>query len=193
MSMLIQKAEYGLRAAKHLGVKDRAAFTTLMPNIQPVVIVADARDADNPLVDRRAIGFELISSAVAQFAAIELFNPLNSGLLLIVDEAHVVMPTAGRVQYRVTGAGPLTNAPTKASQYRDIITGQPIGQVRADSLVAFTVGAGQFLCGSTNTGIIQLNWRIAPGNSLRFIQETANLSLGVTFLYREVLPGDPAQ
>lgn len=195
MSLFVQRAEYALRAAKQLGIKDRAAFQVISPELTPVIIIADARDSMNNPSERRALTFASQAAVAAQFASVELVNPGGSGCNIIVDEVHVTSSTNSMVTYRITSAGILLNLVANANQYRDPIPGQPLAQTRAESLVAFVDGAGRIRVNATDTFVLNVKWvlRGDPINpiQLRFTNNGANNDLFCTFLYREIFPGDP--
>lgn len=181
----IQRGELQARLVQGLALREVSPAPVLASEVVPVVILEDLTSAR---ATRRAVGYEEITSGVAQFAGIELRNLSTTGINLVVDEIHLGAGIASDVDYRVTSAAALVNAPTKASNYRDDIPGQPVGLVKSESLVAFTVGAARVKLLAGETKIISPAWTVVPGNGLRLIVNQTNTAFVATFYYREVTP-----
>jgi hypothetical protein len=183
---LIQRGDILARIAKSLGVKDRGPSPTLDNRVQPVFLVGDARDEPAGGLERPFFGYEVFTGAAGQFAAIQCLNPATSGVDLIVDYVLVSGSAATLVDFRLNTAV-LANPTTKATQYRDTTPGQPLAQIRAESLAVGVLGAAQVRLPTQQQAIVPLDIRFLPGIALTFVSQVAANNLQVSFFGRELL------
>jgi len=182
---IIQRGDILARLAKALGVKDRSPSPTLDSRVQPVFIVGDAREEPIGAFERPFFGYEVVTAAAGQFPAVQCLNPANSGVDISVDYIILASAATQFVDWRINTT-PLATLTTKATQYRDTTPGQPLAQIRQESLAAVILGAAQarYL---TSTQIIPVDIRFAAGAALTVCGQAAAVLLSVSFFGREIV------
>jgi len=140
----LQVGRFNAILTKLLSMKEGAPSPILAPEIIPTVVLENDRPEWAFLFGGRlgAAGLEQVAVAL-EFPAVQLFNPVGSGILMVVE--HFQFESTTGQQFRVgPTATPLATAPGGASGSRDlrgvssITTGQVVGQIRsATSALAF--------------------------------------------------------
>lgn len=182
---LIQRGDLIARVAKAFGVKEKSAAPTLVGSVQPVAIVADARDEPVGAIERPFFGFEILTAAAGQFPTFQCLNPTGSGIDVVVDYIIIHSSAAQLVQWRLHG-DVLANPTTKATQYRDTTPGQPLAQIRFASTATVYTGGGEARI-VTSSIIVPIDTRFLPGVGLIVQGEVAAALLSCVFYGREIV------
>ena len=138
---------------------------------------------------RLAFGSTLQSASVGEQSLSQIFNPVDSGMLVVLERVDILTNTDQNIEYGLS-ALPLTdfNANVAMRDTRPGILRLPVTQLRevqqAGSIATFgllfVLDLGTFTM-EEKKGLFVL----APGTGLTFSTTTANTSFNVTYLWRE--------
>lgn len=75
---------------RFFSIKERGVAPSLAPEIVPVINVQDPNDPKNPFLlgERLMAATDEIAAVAAEFAIIELRNPVNSNAIVTMESAH---------------------------------------------------------------------------------------------------------
>ena len=168
-----------------------------LSRLTPVVLVDDLVPAEiggSEAQWRRCVGGHYQGAVAGQYSQIQLRNPPNSGVLVVVDKALVALSTAGLVDIW-QDVGGYTSASTNKGFCDQRQAGSPTAELRyaanaahlGDNLYGYVrVGTtpveipGPFILEGMGGG-----WPSAGGQAIGFETNVLNVSLTVTFFWRE--------
>lgn len=138
---------------------------------------------------RIGIGSLSLVAAAGEFARIQLFNPVDSGLLITVRRCLAGVTTGQRLRWARTNIALGTGQGTEINRdTRTLVTVRPTGQIRSASDAAATDqnGAADIL-GNTPLEIVDKDsaFVLSPGNGFEVGGGTVALRLTVTFWWQE--------
>lgn len=189
----MQVGRYNAILHKLLAMKEGAPAPTLAPDILPVLVL----ESDRP--EWAYLGGVALASAGAeragvalQVAHLQIFNPVGSGALVIVNELVLASDNSAVIQWGVTPTAMATNETVGGAADTRLLS--PIAvrnvaaQIRSDSTVgllgmSYTLGTIRVI---TNQGIvIPQDVVLAPGTGLLVSNRAIAALLQVTFIWRE--------
>ena len=122
----------GQALTKNLGLTDSSAIVGAAPEVVPVII---AGDLTNPAQTEDILDFRLcmgryeIGATAGNYGHLQLYNPANSGVFVVVDSL-TIYSTAAATLYLTEYDTALTNNGTGKAFTDRRITGTPAAQVR---------------------------------------------------------------
>jgi len=126
----------------------------------------------------------------------QIFNPAESGMILVVTRVDIRVASTGIVRYEMTGT-PATLFPV-IGQLRDTrtsIADRPVGQVRNEVIVGGLAAIGQWFL-LTNVQDTMADPRglfvLVPGTGVTFATTLANIASTVNFFWKERV-AEPAE
>jgi len=142
------------------------------------------------------MGAHRFTGAAGQVPKVQLFNPLDSGLIVTVTDVYFSVNAVTQIRL-ARETVPLTagNALELARDTRQILTNRPGAQMRSESAVAF-IGANMIFRPQANvtTHIRSDNdvMVLSPGNGITISTELFAAQIIVTYLWRE-RPAEPSE
>ncbi len=128
-------------------------------------------------------------SGVAEFATVQLFNPVGSGKLITISSVLAAPGLQSGFRWAlVTVALPTTVAGQRFRDGRFVGTERPAGQIRSDVTAAATTRDGQSFNPSNDPMFLNDVNGVAilpPGIGFNIQQTSANVNMRVTFFWRE--------
>lgn len=162
---------------------------TLEPTIQAVAFV--------PRLDNLCGGFAQVAASAAKRAIIQLFNPIDSGVLLILHRAWISRETPGSITLRAHNT-PLTTLVTNSDVLSRTLGNQPepSGQMRTQVVAAVgDISLGWELDIALRSYEIDLTRlgdenryagpSLAEGRGLQFVPGTDDVDQTVTMMWSE--------
>jgi len=171
-----------------LGITDQLPFE-LLPVVLPVV----SFERPSPSRDiRGAIGRNSISGAASEYGQVELFNPVDSGVLVQPEIALVQRGDAGEIGLRFYDT-PLTSANTSKTWRDRRIPGTPIGLLLKESNAA-RLGTlfGSLYASAANISLEMPfggDFVLGEGQGIVLVPEQVQKSISVTWFWTEVKSG----
>jgi len=182
----IQRPDISRDIAKRFGVVGFSGPESISPEIVPVYVV---ERVEPTATDRMAAGAFEEAAVAGDFGHIELFNPVGSGVIVLIDRIEGSTAVAGSFTVRVRNASVAANQ--GVAQWRDRrLPGRPVGQLGSLGAVAIATGDEIWIAAkaaSTTLSLIE-DFPVVilpPGNGCFFAFETANTALLGTFWWRE--------
>ena len=187
MSPLLNDPGPGRKIASRYNLDGPSPITQISPEAVGVVLLDDLSGpaSHDTLELRDAFGGTAQDGVANEFGHIQIFNPTNSGVDLIVDGALVSAATGGRTTVRAHDTAITTNLTTKG--FRDSrVAGGPVGQVRraTDASVLGTQIA-IFEIPAAESILLPLVLIVQPGTGYAIARHTVNTQLTVTYYWSE--------
>jgi len=119
----------------------------------------------------------------------QLFNPAESGMLVVLERVDLRVGSAQTIEFALASAG-LTNF-TANQALRDTrpgITTLPVAQCRDVQQVAGIAGFGRFSLLTGESFLFEDKrglFVLAPGTGITFATTVVNVSMNITYLWRE--------
>jgi len=145
---------------------------------------------------RLAFGSTLQGALAANQNVSQIFNPVDSGMLVVLERVDILTNTDQNIEYALTTT-PLTNFTANVGfrDTRGVISSLPVTQLRdvqqpgsiATFGIIFALDLGTFTM-EEKKGMFVL----APGTGLSFSTTTVNTSLNITYTWRERV-AEPAE
>lgn len=161
---------------------------TIASDLFPSVDVSDDGIAPELAVYagvKLCIGGAFDAADAALSSMVQIRNPTGSGVLAVVDRAHVAPGSSGQIQlvfFGTTAADVETQGflrDTRAVGRAAALTGPRTAAAAGSQIAVYTIAStGQDLL--TGFPIV-----LQPGQGIRFERTTINISLTVTFTWRE--------
>jgi len=145
---------------------------------------------------RLGIGAIQQNALAANFNLCQLFNPVGSGMLMVLERVDYRSGVAQNIRYGSTATA-LTNG-TAANVLRDTREGilvQPVGQVRDVQQVGGFATQGILVCEAAVSFPLQDKYGLyvlAPGTGVTFAATTLNTTTTTSFQWRERV-AEPAE
>ncbi len=178
-----QLASYESRLMRGLGVTQRQA-AEFLDRLVPTVLLGDVTgfEASDAFFQRPFISMDLAGAVVGEESQTQLFNPLGSGVDIVLELGMVRVPGATDVELRVSSAGLGNLSITKGFRDRRL-TGLPAGELRSASDAVGGTGdiLGFLALAASPSEMIPLDVFLNPGQGFHFRNKTANASLSVTW------------
>lgn len=136
-----------------------------------------------------AFGSAEAPGAAAQFATVQIFNPVASGKLITVSSAVLTTLLLGGYRWAVVNtAAPTLVATAAPRDTRFPTTGDIVGQIRTDSTAVAVTRQGQmYMIANAAITLTDPNGLaiLAPGTGLSFQNTDVNEAIRVTYYWRE--------
>lgn len=177
-----------------LGVITRKIRAALeLPGTSPiqlvnVVIAEDLTEPENnsQFDERVAIGVGFQAGVAAEFAQVQLFNPPNSGVLVVVQKIFIAPETAGSVV--LLRFDTILPTPGTQSGFRDFrASGNPAATINVDRDAA-QLGTIIAIYSAPTTGLFLDDefWVLDPGNGLNIAAGIVDDNVRVTYQWKEL-------
>lgn len=147
-----------------------------------------------PIELLRLSGFELgivgqqFTSPVAQTVGAQIFNPVDSGKIVMPTQVTIRSDVASSFFFGVTAVALATAVVGRQRDTREGVIARAVAQSRAGNNPAPPIGAYQFRLGTA--GVISFSDQnglavLAPGTGLTFTSVTTNVTVNIGWLWRE--------
>jgi len=189
---LIQSSGITQKLIAAFNIKGKSITPTLGDILQPVVIVEDLVRSSwfNQATERPAGGGVLTFAPTAgEFGSVQIFNPVGSGVKIIVDTVFVAIGTGATAFALRQSSTALPTLVALASNWRDptVLVGAPATEIRTNTSAGASGGS------IVGAGVMPVNqslpYNIAgiygPGQGLTVASQTVTNALTVGFLWRE--------
>ena len=128
-------------------------------------------------------------AVAGRFSKIQLFNPAQSGKLIVLTRLDLFSNSTSTVRYSLAETAlTLDSGNVVARDTREGITGAGVGQMRTDDTAGGVAAFGEFIT-QANISFLFENldglFVLAPGTGITFSQSIVNKSLLGNFLWRE--------
>lgn len=184
----IQDPELDRRLRQTFGIHGDA-IQSLSPELVPVVIAADLTQPEEsaPGEVRPSIGGNAQAAGVGNIVKIQLFNPPDSGVEVLVEAILIALASASitRVFNHDTQVGSVQASTLKTFRDRRI-PGEPSAEVSA--LVDTSTPGEAFLVTAIPASepiMIPIDLVLAPGQGIVPYPDTTNISTRVTYYWTE--------
>lgn len=178
-------------------IKDRSVAPVMASELVPQVVIQEWEPEFFKLRGNEALamGISQVSPVVGQLSAVQLFNPLAAGMLVIVEKLILrASPDALlELAYGVTNSV-IPNATQRATAYRDTRFGSvpAVGVTAAElhsAANAAAVGAANEIARisvlADDSKVLDIDIVLDPGASLIVRSFNVNILLNITYLWRE--------
>lgn len=189
MTTPLQIARYDRLVRRLMNLVGEGSIVTgALPDVFPVLELENNR-AELAVLSGWRLGQagDVFTGAAGQFPALQVFNPVASGVLVVVTQALVSIATAQSVNWRMTG----TARPTLVRQFtpRDSrVTGNLPSQMRRESsVVPIPLGMTASIGASDPTDILAggQHYVLLPGNGFEVANNVAASTFRVVYSIRE--------
>jgi hypothetical protein len=179
----IQDAEIGRALARKFGLKGAPDFSTLAPEIVPVVVVAKlAADVD---IERPAMGFAAPAAVAGQYSNVQLYNPADSGIIATLE--GFVAEASSDFVIQVTERNADNGSPVSTVVFRDSrVRGSPACVINANTNTG-VIGNLKFSIAALARQPVQqlLGWTLEPGDGITVGCATVNLQMRTNLFWTE--------
>jgi len=186
---VIQRGNIGQKLISAFGLHGKTTSPVVGDVVHPVVIVENITAANwfTALAERPCMAGNFLTPTVGQFQSYQLFNPLNSGVIAILDQVDLMASATSTV---FMGIGQVALATTFPALFRDTLnfpTGTPACVPRSADLVAAGFGSTfeSAILSSTIAAHFELGIILAPGWGVRFDLQTATNAFHCGMRWRE--------
>ncbi len=185
----IQTARYEQFTKRLLRLVGGGIMPRLQNDLSPVINIEDPADAALLFWKghRLASGTAAGTAAAAEFATCSLFNPLGSGVLIVVLLTQVG-PNSIRWQFSLTQTRTaLVQTNLRFNDTRAALTAVPRGELGFDSLAAIPTPTiwDQTVAAATAASNFRMPFVLAPGSGLRVLDTVAANNAQVNFQWLE--------
>jgi len=180
----LQNARATAALLEQLGITAPIRFG-VATTVVPVAVITETDPTKN---DKLAWGSTVITGAAGVQGHIQLFNPVNSGVVIHVDS--VVIFAASAVALNVTEHDTALTTLATTVDYRDRrVLGSPVGQVRAQTN-AGQLGNIRFRSTlGTAAELLPLDAFLEAGQGLLVLAVTNNITLTASYYWEELPAG----
>lgn len=138
--------------------------------------------------DRLAYGGTEVPGVVAQFSAVQVFNPIGSGQIMVIEWLEARQSSSGLCRYGMEEVALTVNS--GLSRNRDTrlgVTEPALGQLRTETrgVVLPPFGITQISTGGQDLQVPSSFGILIPGFGFTIVSVVANVDLAVTFFWRE--------
>ena len=179
-------------------VGEGALVTGVLPDVFPTIDV-ESLETDGWALSgwRPAWGGAAILGAAGERPHIQLFNPVGSEMLTVIEQIMISSNAAGRVEFNIHDAQLATNEVSERWRDRRFPTlNFPVTQVKEESIVGTPIVAPLNIRVLANVTVVIEPPKgimvLAPGTGVAFSQAANAVELDVSFFWRE-RPADPAE
>lgn len=194
----LQSPEVNTALVRRFGIRNRIPVASLSSDLQPVVIVDDVRPGP-----RTASGAAKVTTGAGGAAGIQLFNPVESGFILVARRLRFSTSATGQTwllrqadlahlhDTLVVAQTGYTNR--ELSDGPGGTCGVPVGQLRIDADPLGGILFGEFDIAHAAQGYVDLPiyHRLRPGTGISIIGPTAGPYSMVAWYEWEEEPDNP--
>lgn len=177
-----QLQSYESRLIRGLGLTQKQA-AEFLERLVPTVALGDVTgfEASDAFFQRPLFGTHASTAVAAQTGKLQLFNPLGSGVDVILELAIIRSAAAANVSYAVHDTAFATEVQTKGFRDRRL-TGLPASELRTlTDASAPGTEVGLVLLAATPSEIVPLDVLLSPGRGFHFRNQTVNNVMNVTW------------
>jgi len=178
-----------------MGIKSHPGIDTVAPELLPVLVVGDlTRPESAGGKTRLGIGTATQAGAASNYAQVQLWNPDNSGVDVVLQKAWVALGGAGIFQLQVFDTALTTLSAKRRYADQPFFTKAtaptlylPNAQVRNQNHTAiYGTQIGEWRVSTVDSFLVEgLLVRLPPGRGLHFAAQAANINLYCDYWWEE--------